>query len=96
MSTKTKAAPPHLNCPWDVPVASAAQAISRGEATPDQQKFFLNWLVNQAAMTYGLSFQEAGDRETVFAEGRRFVGLQIVKLLHISTAALLRKDSQNG
>lgn len=96
MSTKPKIAPPHLQCQWDVPVASALQALSRGEATPDQQRFALNFVINQAAATYGQSFQELGDRETCFAEGRRFVGLQIVKLLHISTAALLRKETPNG
>ncbi len=91
---KTKAAPPHLRCEYDVPVVAAVQALSRGEATADQQKQFLNWCINQAAGTYNQSFQESGDRETVFAEGRRFVGLQLVKLLHLSTNAL-RKANQN-
>ncbi len=91
---KTKAAPPHLRCEYDVPVVAAVQALSRGEATADQQKAALNWCINQACATYGQSFQEAGDRETVFAEGRRFVGLQLVKLLHLSTNAL-RKANQN-
>jgi len=92
---KAKQAPPHLNCQWDVPVASALQALQRGDASPDQQKQALNWLINHAAGTYNQSYQESGDRDTVFAEGRRFVGLQIVKLLHISTQALLRKAQPN-
>ena len=92
---KPKTAPPHLRCEYDVPVVAAVQALSRGEATPDQQKQFLNWCINHAAGTYNQSFQEAGDRETVFAEGRRFVGLQLVKLLHLSTNAL-RKVPPNA
>ena len=90
MTAKAKHAPPHLNCPWDVPVASAVQALQRGEADAAQQKQFLAWLINHACATYNQSYQETGDRDTVFAEGRRFVGLTCVKLLHISTAALLK------
>jgi hypothetical protein len=84
----SKAVPHHLRCDYDIPVTSAVQALSRGEATAEQQKQALNWLVNHAAGTYNQSFQESGDRETTFAEGRRFVGLQIVKQLHLSINAL--------
>lgn len=95
MTPKTKSAPPHLRCDWDTPTAAAAQALSKGEASAQQQKDFLNWLVNTAAGTYNQSYQETGDRDTTFAEGRRFVGLQIVKLLHLSLNAL-RKAQTNG
>jgi len=91
---KTKAAPPHLRCEYDVPVVAAVQALSRGEATADQQKQFLNWLINHACLTYDQTFQEAGDRESAFAAGRRQTGLILVKLLHLSTNAL-RKANQN-
>lgn len=89
-----KPIPPHLRCDYDVPTVTAVQALSRGEATSEQQKQMLNWMINHAAGTYNQSFQESGDRETVFAEGRRFVGLQLVKLLHLSTNAL-RKATPN-
>lgn len=89
-----KPAPPHLRCDWDIPTVAAVQALSKGEATPDQQMQALNWLVNVAAGTYGQSYQETGDRDTAFAEGRRFVGLQVVKLLHLSINAL-RKAMTN-
>lgn len=89
MSAK-KPTPPYLRCDWDVPVVAAVQALSRGEATPEQQKGALNFIINHAAATYGQSYQETGDRDTTFAEGRRFVGLQLVKLLHLSTNALLK------
>lgn len=95
MSTK-KTIPPHFRCDWDIPTASAIQALIRGEATFDQQRSAMNWLINQACGTYNTSFSELGDRETSFAEGRRFVGTNIVKLSKISTAALIGKESQNG
>lgn len=94
--TSKKPSPPHLRCDWDTPVVAAAQALQRGDASPDQQKQFLNWLVNHAAGTYNQSYQESGDRDTVFAEGRRFVGLQIVKLLHLSLNALRKAQDNNG
>ena len=85
-----KHAPPFLRCEWDIPVVSAVQALERGEATPEQQKTAITWIINHAAATYGQSFQLEGDRETSFAEGRRFVGLVLVKLLKLSVNTLLK------
>ena len=93
MSTK-KVAPPHFRCDWDIPTAAAIQALIKGEATPDQQRGAMNWLINQACGTYNTSFSAIGDRETCFAEGRRYVGSQIVKLNTLSINAL-RKAQQN-
>lgn len=90
MTAPAKRVPPFLRCEWDVPTVSAVQALQRGEASAQQQKDFLAWTINQAAATYGVSFQIEGDRETAFAEGRRFVGLQIVKMLTLSVNALLK------
>lgn len=63
--------------------ATALKALQTGEASPDQQKRALRWIIENAANTYDLSFRPGvgGDRDTAFAEGRRFVGLEIVKLL---------------
>lgn len=94
MTKPQKSAPPHLRCDWDVPTAAAIQALIKGEASPHQQRSAMNWLINQACGTYNLSFSELGDRETCFAEGRRFVGANIVKLNVISLNAL-RKATPN-
>lgn len=92
-----KRVPPFLRCEWDIPTISAIQALQKGEATAAQQQQALHWIINEASATYGVSFQLEGDRETAFAEGRRFVGLQLVKLLHLSTNALLKaKGKQNA
>ena len=87
MSTR-KPVPPFLRCDYDLPTAAAIQALTQGNASPEQQMSALNWIVNQAAATYGQSFQLEGDRETAFAEGRRYVGNQIVKLTKLSLNAL--------
>ena len=93
MSAKNQA-PPHFRCDWDIPTAASIQALIKGEATPDQQRGAMHWLINQACGTYNISFSEIGDRETCFAEGRRFVGTNIVKLNTLSLNAL-RKAQQN-
>lgn len=71
--------------------AAAIQALAAGSATADQQVRALNWIVYFAAATYDMSFRPdglGGDRATAFAEGRRFVGLEIVKLTKIKTSML--------
>lgn len=86
--TAKKPIPPHFRCDYDIPTAAAIQALIKGEAAPHQQQDAMNWLINQACGTYNTSFSELGDRETCFAEGRRYVGNQIVKLSKLSLNAL--------
>ena len=86
--------------PWVPPEyeladVSAVQALLAGNATMDQQKRALSFVIERLAGTYDLSYRpfgEDGRRDTDFAEGRRFVGLQLVKLLKLNTAVLPRKD----
>lgn len=87
--------PPPEAQPWYPPAYTPAdvhalKALRAGEATPDQQRRAVDWLIHKAAATYDQSFRPGsdGDRATVFAEGRRFVGLQMVKLINLSAAAL--------
>ena len=78
---------------WDLADASAMQALARGEASPEQQRRALKWIVETGSGTYDVSYRpggEEGRRDTDFAEGRRFVGLQLVKLLRADLAKLRR------
>lgn len=68
--------------------AASIQALAAGIATPHQQQAALAWIIEAAANAYDLSFTPDSDRATAFAEGRRFVGLQIVKLLKIDANKL--------
>ena len=85
---KKKSGPPSAPycylCDWELPDAAALQALERGEATEDQQKRALNWLVNQAAGTYQLAWEPDNERASSFEAGRRFVGLKIVELLKLN------------
>lgn len=83
-----EAARPHHPAPYDPADAYALKALQRGEANEGQQKRALAWIINQCAGTYDLSFRPENPHETSFAEGKRFVGLQIVKLLNMPGALL--------
>lgn len=86
---------PWLPPAYELADAAALQAVANGSANPEQQKRALKWVIEQGAGTYDMSYRpgaEEGRRDTDFAEGRRFVGNQIVKLLKISLAAMARKN----
>lgn len=77
---------------WEVPDAGALQALARGEADPHLQKRALDFIVMKLAGTYDMSYRPGSDRDTCFAEGRRFVGLEIVKLLNLNLAAFRKGE----
>jgi len=86
---------PWLPADWEQADVSALQALLKGEATPDQQKRALDWIIVSAAGTYEQSYRpggQDGERDTCFAEGRRFVGNQIIKALKISLYALRNRE----
>jgi hypothetical protein len=75
--------------------ASAIQALLRGDADEHQQQRALKWIIEVAAATYDQSFWpggEDGKRNTDFAEGRRFVGNSVVKMLKLNVQALLKEE----
>lgn len=70
---------------------AAFKALEAGAASPEQQKRALRWTLVGAADLYGLSYRNGGEdgrRATDFAEGRRFVGAQIVKMVNMPGAVL--------
>lgn len=89
---KLSAALPYVPHGYEPADVSAIQALHRGEATPDQQKRALDWIIG-AAGTYDLSYRPDSDRDSAFAEGKRFVGLQLVKLLKLNMAAIKQARS---
>ena len=56
----------------------AVRACINGEATPDQQKLAMNWVMREAARVNDLSYRP-GEKpfETAFNEGRRYPGILI-------------------
>lgn len=96
MVAKAKA-PAYFAAPWELVDATALQALQRGEANADQQKRALDWIIEVGASTYQPTFHPGEPDASAFAEGRRFVGMQIVKLLKINTNVLLNaKEKHNA
>lgn len=84
-----------LNPPkYELADVSALQAVADGRADEHQQRRAIKWIVEMACQTYQPSFRNGpnGERETVFAEGRRFVGLMIVEKLKFDISTLRRID----
>lgn len=85
--------PPQMQPPeWEPADVEAFQALQRGDCSPHLQQRALAWLINKAAATYELSFAPGDDRLTSFAEGRRFVGLQVVKMLALDTQKIRKTN----
>lgn len=73
----------------------AIKALSTGTASEAQQRRALTWILEEASAYDGLSYSpgENGRRDTDFAEGRRFVGLQIAKLIRMPPEIADRKTN---
>ena len=78
---------PHLPPDYDDMVILAVRAFAAGKANDGQQK--LVWDYMMYVTTASEAFQDmsyrpgpTGDRATIFAEGKRFAGLMLRKLLH--------------
>jgi hypothetical protein len=80
--------------PYELADADAIQALMRGDADKGKQQRALKFIIENICGTYDVSFRpggEEGRRDTDFAEGRRFTGLQIVKFLKLNLSALRRE-----
>jgi hypothetical protein len=90
----TASAPYCFRCEWDTPDAAALQALERGDASEEQQQRALKWIVNNAAGTYELAWEPDNERASSFESGRRYVGLEIVKLLKLNLAVFRSKQHE--
>jgi hypothetical protein len=68
---------------FDKVTAAAFQAQHRGEATPDQQKEVMEFMLTTLCVRQDMSYFPGadGDRDTAFAEGRRFVGNSLARIV---------------
>lgn len=86
------------HAPWKPPKYEAAdtaalQALAKGNATSEQQKRAIDWIVMHACGTYDFSYRPGtNDRDTNIALGRQFVGQQIVRQLKLKIGLLTRRE----
>jgi hypothetical protein len=78
---------------YDASISTAVQQMEQGECEPHLQIKLLNWLIVEACKTYDLSYRPGDTHDTAFAEGRRFVGLELVKMLKLEPGKLRRDEN---
>lgn len=81
---------------WDLADAGALQALARGDASSHAQQRALKFIVESLCATYDMSYRPSGDRDTCFAEGKRYVGLQVVKLLALNLSKFKDAPGEQG
>lgn len=64
-------------------ICSALRALRAGTAEPDQQIKAIEFIVDVVCERNGMSYRPGSDRDTAFAEGKRYVGNQIVRLANL-------------
>lgn len=84
MARSIKSQPWHP-APYEEADTNAIKALAAGNANEGQQKRAIDWIINKLCGTYDLSYRPDSDRDTAFAEGKRFVGTQLVKQMKLTT-----------
>jgi hypothetical protein len=76
--------------------AAVFQAIAAGNASEEQQKRFMSWLMTQVCCVNDLEFRPDSFSSTSFASGKRYVGTQLQKHLSASVGALQKREEKKG
>ena len=71
---------PWLPAKWEDADAAAIRDMINGEANAEQQKRGMAWIVKTLCGTHDMVYRPEGDRDTVFAAAKQFVGQQILAL----------------
>lgn len=87
---------PWLPVPYEIPDVSAIQAVARGDASPEQQRRAIVFIIESAAGAYLETFHPDDARWSDFAQGRRFVGTQLIKLCRLNVTELLNQDRRKN
>lgn len=85
---------PWMPVKWEPEDAGALQALSRGDAAPHQQTRALKFIIEKVSDAYGMGWYPTGPHEASYAAGRRYTGIEIVKLLKINLSKLRREPSE--
>ena len=93
MARKPPAGAAYAPAPYDIADIGAVQALARGDAEPHQQQRALRWIIEVVAGAYDASYRPDSERDTCFAEGRRYVGNTIIKATKLNTQLLKAKPN---
>lgn len=73
---------------YDKQVVIAFQMVHEGKGSPGQQQMVIDYVINEICRTYDMSYFPDNQRDTDFAEGKRFVGNEVIKLLKLKVGRL--------
>ena len=79
---------PYLPAPLNTTIVYAVKGLVGGEATPEQQGALVNWLLFEVCRKDDLSFRPDSERDTAFAEGKRFVALQFLRAFNMTPSQI--------
>lgn len=76
--------------PYGKAELNAMYALSTGDASGPQQLVAWSWIIGALCRYHDVSYRPGtdGDRDTAFAEGRRFVAAEMIKMTHVNPAIL--------
>lgn len=81
----------------DRSLVAAVKNLSQGKASEQQQRDAWDFIIHIVAGVTDLSFRSGvhgGERDTSFFEGRRYSGLQLLKLANTPTAKLIGEETK--
>lgn len=85
--------PPYTPADFSPLDITAVQALARGDADAKTQQRALKWIIERAALTYDLDYRP-DSRDHAFASGRRFVGLEIVRMLKLDAGEVVKRQEE--
>ena len=90
---------PHSPAFYDLDILHAVQAFMSGKANEGQQATVRDWLLHHVCRVDDMSYRHGDAEATAFAEGKRYVGNSIRKMLNPITLKALeaseRRPEQN-
>jgi len=101
MTRKTPPAPPKsvlASIPYDKAELNAMYALSVSAATAEQQKRAWDWIIGALCryldISYRPSAEDPNGRDSAFADGRRFVAAEMIKMTRVNPAILEEQDGR--
>lgn len=87
---------PYAPASYEPSHAEAVQLLAKGECPAHLQINFLRWLINDVCRTTDQSYRPDSDRDTVFAEGKRYVGNTLIKMGRLIPSNIVGGSEENG
>ena len=72
--------PPYLPADYELHHVQAIKAFFEGRATPAQQEILRDYILYELTKFYDISYRGENTHDSAFAEGKRYIGQQLVKL----------------